>query len=57
MTSANAALRAAVHDALTARVARLAARAEAHDIGAPLRPARALQRDIERKQHFMKCWS
>src|SRR4051812_39702271 len=37
-----------------ARIARLAARAERHDLGAPLRPARALQRDIERKQDVVK---
>src|SRR4051812_15001763 len=37
-----------------ARIARLAARAERHDLGAPLRPARALQRDVKRKQDFME---
>ena len=38
-----------------ARVALLASRTEGNDIGAPLRPARTSQRDVERKQHFMKC--
>ena len=37
-----------------ARVALLAAGAERDDLGAPLRPARAFQRDVEREQDFVE---
>src|SRR6185295_5554300 len=37
-----------------ARVALLAARAERDDLGLALRPARAFQRDVERKQDFVE---
>src|SRR5881397_3925501 len=38
-----------------ARVALLTARAERDDLGIALRPARAFQRDVERKQDFMEA--
>src|SRR3954462_9299387 len=37
-----------------ARVARLAAGAEGDDLGAPLWPARAFQRDVEREQDLVE---